>query len=117
MTGGVGLLCQSDLAFPFGDTATAGQWLALISALTSYAGVFAGPTQVFPLAHLLTLVSFPVTRGSAIFSGLHADAFTPRPVFVPEPSAVAFHRARFERPLVYLCSPSQFLLLSSMRPA
>ena len=100
MPGGDGLLCQSDLAFPFGETATAWQRLVLIGAPTSYVGVSAGATQEFPLAHLLTLVSFPVNRASTIFSGVHADAFTPGPVFVPEPSAMAFNRVRFEWALV-----------------
>ncbi len=67
MIGGDGLLWQSDLAFPCADTVTVGRRLVLISARTGYTGEFAGPTQVFPLAQLLTLVSFPVTRGSIIW--------------------------------------------------
>ncbi len=85
MTGGDGLLCQSDLAFPFGETVTADRRWVRISAPTSYASVFEGPTQEYPLTHLLDLDNLPENGASINSSAIHADAFTPGPVFVPEP--------------------------------
>lgn len=91
-----GLFCQCDLAFPFGHMTTLRQLRRCIGTLALNPCKFAGSGQHFLLTNFLASVSFPRTRATIVTGGMHADAFTPRPLFVPKSSAMTVDRARSE---------------------